>query len=462
MVGEATYWVQYAIAGRILLAYPTGRLPGGAERRLVRVAYALAAIGSVARVAAQLRYGTDAYLEATAVLQFAWVVMGVLAAALIVVRLAQARPVRRESRFPAGAAALALAVFVAAFLFLATYGPPGVATTAVLFVAMAWTCVTAISVTFLVRLLREHLAPASVADLLYRLEHVPAADVEQTLAETVRDPGLRVVFPTPDGPVDVAGNRLDPATVAGLATTPLGDPPVALLMHDPDLAHRHQLLPAVADAARIALDNARLRAEVLAQLNEVRTSRRRLATAADQQRRELERDLHDGAQQRLLGIGCTLGVLRASLAEPAQRAVIEDVERQLRGTIAELRAIAHGLRPPILTDQGLEPTLAWLSRHAKVRVRLDVRVPERPAPIVEATAYDLVREALDRIGRTDGDARADVSVARDGDRLVIEVTGPGPVGADPGLIELTDQVAAVGGTLAADRARIRAELPWTS
>src|SRR5262249_55049578 len=157
--------------------------------------------------------------------------------------------------------------------------------------------------------------------------------------------------------LDVLGRRCEVSADSGRAMTPLGEPPVAVLVHDPALLSDRELLDAAAAAARLALDNARLYAQVRAQLEEVRASRQRIATAGASERRRLERDLHDGAQQRLLGMGFALGTLRTRLDNPSDRELVRELEQELRAAIAELRDFAHGIRPAVLTDQGLVPAL---------------------------------------------------------------------------------------------------------
>jgi signal transduction histidine kinase len=248
----------------------------------------------------------------------------------------------------------------------------------------------------------------------------------------------------------------------------LGEPPVAVVVHDPALAERSELLEAAATAARLALDNARLYAEVRAQLGEVRASRQRIAAAADMERQRLERDLHDGAQQRLLGIGFMLGVLRTRLSNPTDQEMVHELEQELRTAIAELRDFAQGIRPAILTDQGLAPALAGLARRSRVRVSLDVRLTERLDPVVESTAYYVVSEALQNVTKHTDDAGASVLAVHENGRLIIEISDDGHGGASvrdgTGLRGLVDRVSAVGGALQVKSppdggTRVRAEIP---
>lgn len=181
----------------------------------------------------------------------------------------------------------------------------------------------------------------------------------------------------------------------------------------------------------------------------------------------LERDLHDGAQQRLLGIGLALGVLRGRLAG-AERDLVDELERELRAAIGELRELAQGIRPAVLADQGLPPALAGLARRAGVRVALDVRLTERLDPAVEAAAYYVVSEALQNIVKHGDGAGARVGGVHQPGSLVIDVADDGPGGAvmraGGGLRGLADRVEAVGGHFdvhspAGHGTHIHAELP---
>jgi signal transduction histidine kinase len=154
------------------------------------------------------------------------------------------------------------------------------------------------------------------------------------------------------------------------------------------------------------------------------------------------------------------------LPRDADRALVDDLEREVRATLADLRGITDDLRPAILTDQGLVPALAWLRRGSTMRVRFDVQVPDRLASVVEATAFDVARALLQDSTGWPAGAEATLSAHRAGDALVVEIgTAATPAPAD--LVWLHDQVNAVGGTLrvvaAGDGYRVvRAELPWTS
>ena len=299
---------------------------------------------------------------------------------------------RRHYAFGLVTAILAIAFFGVLFITIVAVNDAGANGTGAeaLQTRVALTGFIAIPVAFFIGLLRERLDFAAVGDLVGKLEDVGADRVEAALRETLHDPTLRVAFPTPDGLLDVSGRRYDALPDAGRALTPLGEAPVAVLVHDPALLGDRELLDAAAAAARLALDNARLYAEVRAQLGQVRASRQRITAAADMERQRLERDLHDGAQQRLLGIGFMLGVLRTRLGNPADQEMVHELDQELRTAIAELRDLAQGIRPAVLTDQGLAPALAGLARRSRVRVSVDLRLTERLDPVVESTAYYVV------------------------------------------------------------------------
>ncbi len=205
---------------------------------------------------------------------------------------------------------------------------------------------------------------------------------------------------------------------------------------------------------------------------ELLASRARIVAAADEARRRLERDLHDGAQQRLVGLALMLRLARNAVGDDAEAAsLLDEASTELADATAELRELARGIHPAVLTDGGLEPALRALATRSSVPVVL-ARVPQErlPAP-VEATAYMTVAEALTNVARYSGAQRADVDVWREHGALVVEISDDGRGGADPdggtGLRGLTDRIAAIGGTLSIESTsgagtRLRAEMPCVS
>ncbi|HKE66153.1 MAG TPA: sensor histidine kinase, partial [Micromonosporaceae bacterium] len=246
-----------------------------------------------------------------------------------------------------------------------------------------------------------------------------------------------------------------------------GDP-VAAIIHDPSLLEDPALIESVRAAASLALENSRLQAELRAQLAEVRASRIRLVNAADQERRRLERDLHDGAQQRLLGIRLTLQLARNRL--PNDTSAVDDLLREadeeILGALQDLRALARGIHPAILTEEGLAVALGALARRTPVPVGLNACAQRLPAP-VEATAYFVAAEALSNIVKHARASHATIDVTHANGTVRVHVTDDGVGGADAtgsGLQGLRDRVEALDGQLVVDTrlgqgTRISAAIP---
>jgi len=227
---------------------------------------------------------------------------------------------------------------------------------------------------------------------------------------------------------------------------------VAALVHDASLADEPELLEATVAAARLAIDNARLQAEVRAQLEQVRASRARIVRAGDIERQRIERNLHDGAQQRLLALSFALRMAQSQAdGNPELTTALGDAAQQLKEALAELRELAQGLHPAILTRSGLAAAVRAAARRAAVPADLADVPEERFSPDVEAAAYYVVSEALANTGKHASATGARVSIGRSGGVLRVQVADDGVGGADPaagsGLTGLADRVAALGGTL---------------
>jgi signal transduction histidine kinase len=198
----------------------------------------------------------------------------------------------------------------------------------------------------LIGLLTTSLARADVTALLVRLRTASVDELRPALARLLRDPLLQIALPSPDGNgyVDPAGRPLDVAADDRRVVSPISHD-VLLLHHSSARTEDPQLFDAAVAAMAMTLDNARLTAQVRAQLAEVSASRARLVAAADQQRRRIERDLHDGAQQQLLELGMSLQAARTTVPDdsPAAR-FLDEATSQLHDSLAELRALSRGLR----------------------------------------------------------------------------------------------------------------------
>jgi signal transduction histidine kinase len=319
-----------------------------------------------------------------------------------------------------------------------------------------------------VRLLRDFLD--DVRDGRSEPEEVGAA-----LRLALDDPRAEVVFRLPEtgAYADRHGHLLDALPHDGRARSAIGHDhrEVGVLLHDPALAQRPDVLRQVLDAAAVAVELGRLRVELRLQLAEVESSRMRIAQAGYEERRRLERDLHDGAQQRLVTLGIVLRRLQRSLPgeakilAPAFDAAVDEVA----ATIADLRTIAAGLRPPRL-DEGLTAALEDLARAAAVPVELEA-TGDRAPPEVEAVAYYIACEALTNAVKHGAPSRVTVQTTRTAETLQLVVADDGVGGAAPGsgsgLAGMVDRVAAQGGTLALESpvgagTRIAVELPCAS
>jgi signal transduction histidine kinase len=194
-------------------------------------------------------------------------------------------------------------------------------------------------------------------------------------------------------------------------------------------------------------------AELAAQVTLAETGRTAAVDSAEAERRRIERDLHDGAQQRLVALAANLGAARERLEqEPEQgREMVAVAHEEAKAALAEIRDLVRGIHPVILEDRGLDAALSAVVARSQVPVSLDVQMAKRPPPAVESTAYFVVNEALTNIARHARATRAHVSIARAGDRLVVEVRDDGIGGADAaggsGLQGLRDRVAGLGGSM---------------
>jgi signal transduction histidine kinase len=277
------------------------------------------------------------------------------------------------------------------------------------------------------------------------------------LGRTLGDPSLAIGYPLAGGKLVDADGR---AIVLEGDVTPIirGEEKLALLSHRPGLLNDPAPAKEVARAAHLALEHERLQAEVRAELEELRKSRSRVVAAGDSERHRLERDLHDGAQQRLAAIALSLGLLRAT--DDAHHAQIDEAQTALDAALAGLREVGHGLFPALLSDEGLAAALAALTEETPVEIDLDSLPEARFDTPVESAAYFVVTETLRHTRGTP----ARVAVFGTDDGVVVEADADLP-GAE--LVQLEDRVGAAGGTLETTRRadgmlRIRAELPCAS
>jgi signal transduction histidine kinase len=306
----------------------------------------------------------------------------------------------------------------------------------------------------------------AIARIAVSLGEAPSPGSLQTaLAEARRDPELRIAYWLPGAQryVDASGHAVpEPAAKPGGTVTRLirNGRTVAAITHS---GSAPGLDTHIGPAITLGLENERLQAELLAQLEELRASRARIIETADAERRRLERDLHDGAQQHLLALSYDIRLARASAkadGDTAAQMTLATAVEQTQGALEELRDLAHGIYPAVLAEAGLAPALATLADTAPLPVQI-LRADNRryPAP-VEAAAYFTVAEAIGDAARRGAD-RAAVTAAPQGGRLVVTVEDNG-TGRDAPMIALADRVGALGGSLSIQLTACRAEIPCAS
>lgn len=330
---------------------------------------------------------------------------------------------------------------------------------------------------FFVALLRERMARGAVADLVIRLGSTPQPQhFREALAHALGDPSLELLSWSADEAMFIAadGTRTDllEATPDRAVSILEGDRgTIGAIVHDPHLLDDPGLVASVVAATRLAVENEQLHAEVEAQLADVQASRARIVSAGDAERRRLERDLHDGAQQRLVALSLALRRTRTRVAETTDPDLAEGLDEaggMVRAALDELRELARGIHPAVLTEAGLAGAIAALATSSPVEVTV-VAVPSRRlAPDVEAAAYFFVSEALANVAKHAPSATATVRAEIERDRLTLEVADDGPGGAaasgGSGLLGLEDRIEAAGGRLDIDSppgrgTRLRAWLP---
>jgi signal transduction histidine kinase len=328
---------------------------------------------------------------------------------------------------------------------------------------------------FLAGLLWTRLHRGAIAQLVIELGAAssPIA-VRAPLARALGDPSLELAFPLPaeDRYIAPDGTPFElPETTDGRAVSVLEHDgrPVAALIHDASLLEDDVFLDAAAAAASLALENARLQAELRAKLAEVRASRARILATGDEERRRLERDLHDGAQQRLLATRLALQLVRGRAPVDLETdMLLDEADAEVQGALDDIRALARGLHPAILSDEGLEAALAALARRSPIPVEIGNMPTERlPAP-VETAAYFLASEALSNTAKHASATRVHIDVRHENGTAVVRVGDNGIGGADTkpggGLSGLCDRIAALGGQLTVASpidggTELRAEIP---
>ena len=460
----------------LLLAYPDGRIRHRLHRRLVQATYALAVIGPIPI----LTSGLDAACSTCpdSVIQLSQsttpgrigdIVTSLAAVALaggliwvLAARWRAASVPERRTLGPLLWSGVALMVLVVATLGAQTVAGdqvPGV-------LPLAGQLVFAsVPFTFLAGLLRGRVARAeAVGALLVQLGEASGTDgLRGRLAAALGDPTLQLLYWVDDGWVRKDGRAAEIPAKRAWTPVELDGQRVGAIVHDRRLRDEPEILNSVAAAAGLAMRSERLEAAL-------RRSRARIVEAGIQERRRLERNLHDGAQQRLVALSLQLRIAQNQIAKAPDKAaeMVGAAQEELTRALEELRELARGIHPAVLSDRGLRAAVEALAVRSPLPVKV-VEVPgERLPEPVEAAAYFVIAEALTNVAKYSGANTATVAVRRVNGHAEVEIRDDGVGGADPcrgsGLRGLADRVGALDGSLALDSppgsgTTLRAEIP---
>jgi signal transduction histidine kinase len=476
-----------AVIAHLVLAFPDGRLRSAVERVVVAGAYFVVVVVQIVMLMYMgfehvtgcpcprnllfIRDDMSLHAAIMTTQRVLGICLGVAAGAIVVRRWQLASGPLRRALAPilvTGGAAIVL--LLGTLLAAQTSTRAWAAVSSAERVAIAL-----VPVAYLLGLFRARLGRVAVSDLIVELSEMPAPGrLRDALARALRDPSLELAYWVPESEVYVGidGRQVEPTGTDGRTITVLErhGRRIAALVHDPALAEDPGLLQAVSTAAGLALENERLLADLRAQLEQLRESRARIVEAGDTERRRLERNLHDGAQQRLVALALALGLAESKVErEPsAAVALLVAAREELTQALDELRELARGLHPAVLTDRGLPDALTALAERAPVEVTLDVALDRRPPAPIEAAAYFAVAESLANVAKYAQATTARVTATMDRRRLRVEVADDGIGGADPsagsGLRGLDDRVQAFAGSLRVisppgGGTRVIAELP---
>ena len=310
----------------------------------------------------------------------------------------------------------------------------------------------------LVGILRQRAGRSAVADAIASIGDAPSSHaLEQALRRALGDPSLRVLAwdARRKTYVDAAGGRVDLPSPGGAVVATLVDgetQPLAAVIHDRALAEDPRIVAAGAALTRLVLDNERLGRELHRQLEEVRASRTRIVAAEDAQRVRIERDLHDGVQQRLLALALALRrAAEKSGGDSDSAAALAFGADEALGVVDDVRDLAQGIHPALLTEAGLPAALRALANRSPVPVELDVAIDEDVSQSAAAAAYFVASEALANVVKHAGASNVRLVAANIDGSIRVSVEDDGRGGANPngdGFRGLDDRVAAVGGALA--------------
>jgi signal transduction histidine kinase len=463
-----------AFAVHLLLAYPSGRLENRIDRALVALTYATVTLGfvPVSLFLSSADYGCIGCPENVFLLDNsqsfgrAWLdglsMLGVVVPLSVVARLAQrwhraSRPLRRTVT-PVFLAGSVLMITLSALLAIVLLGGSLEVADVVFYSSLP--ALALVPFLFLAGLARGRmLRGRGLGRLVRRLgASLERGELRAALAEALGDPSVELAYWLPDSRqyVDAEGRPVElPGEETGRSVTEVDRDGrrIAAIVHDPTLLDDPERVREAGAAAALALENERLEAELRAKVEEVRASRSRLVEVGWRQRRRLERDLHDGAQQRLVSLALTLRMARDRLGSGGgDAAVLLDRSREeLDLALSELRELARGIHPAVLADRGLSAAVDALAGRSTLPVEVRDVPSDRLPEHIELTAYFVISEALTNITKYAEAKQAWVSVRQANGRLLLEVGDDGVGGADvgrgSGLRGLADRLDAIEGRL---------------
>ncbi|MGN6872351.1 MAG: sensor histidine kinase [Solirubrobacteraceae bacterium] len=392
----------------------------------------------------------------TAVGVLAWIALVVGTPILISRRTRSSSAPVRHSMTPVWAVATANATLFVLYLGLLPISSHGAGTLGAMYIGTN----VLVPLAVLIGLARERMfIGQALAELVNHLARLPQADPEALMAAALRDPSLRIAYCLPEtgAYVDSAGRRIEELPADRAVTwIERNGRPVAAVTYNPELSGLERFVRAIASAAVIRLERAHIEADLKAAARDLVASRGRLVDMAHAERRRLERDLHDGVQQHLVGIRIKLDLASETIKEdPAQgEQVLASVGQQLDDVLQEVRSLARGIYPSLLSDQGVAEALRAAGRSAPTPVSVHATSVGRYAEEIEVAVYFCCLEALQNVIKHAGPASsASIALSEDGPLLRFEIKDSGvgfnsggvPEGA--GLTNMRDRIEAVGGEL---------------
>lgn len=473
----------FALLLHLVLAYPNGPLQPRVAQALVAVVYLEAMVSAIGRALFRdpfvdancwdnckdnvfLVHSFPSIARAIQVVDVWFVAVAAGALAILCVwRLLVATGPARRARGPMLAAGIVLASAFAAHSIVASSATEDPVDPTFLSIFMIECgAVVLVAGSLLWNGLRARVQRRSVGRIVANLGEAPTpGSLESALANAVGDPELRIAYWLSESGryVDAHGRAVaEPTAAAGRALTTLVQDgrQVAVVSHAASVA---ELEPELGAAVRLALDNERLQAEVLTQLRDLRESRARIVETGDAERRRLEHDLHDGAQQQLLALSYDLRLAGAAAqadGDAGAASLLAEATSEAQAALGDLRELAHGIYPAILTEAGLASAIATLADAAPLPVEIRETPPgDRYAAPVETAIYLVAAEAIEDAGARDA-SHVTLSLVREDDRLVLDAADDGAARTSL-MVHLADRVGALGGSLEVAPMRVRAEVP---